>query len=49
MADDEPARLAEDVRRGQGSSAISRDEFQRRFEARFHDPAFEASPPSATG
>jgi hypothetical protein len=41
MADDEP-RLAEDVRRGEGSSAISRDEFQRRFEARFHDPAFEA-------
>jgi multimeric flavodoxin WrbA len=32
-----------DVRTGQGSVALSRDEFRERFRARFHDPAFDAA------
>jgi multimeric flavodoxin WrbA len=32
------------VRKGQGSTKISRDEFSRRWRARFYDPAFAALP-----
>ena len=31
-----------DVRKGQGDVALSREEFERRFRARFNDPAFDA-------
>src|SRR5262245_6941216 len=30
------------VRKGQGNVKISREEFERRFKARFYDPAFDA-------
>ena len=33
---------AEDVRLGQGSTALDRETFQERFDARFQDPAFDA-------
>jgi len=32
-----------DVRKGQGSTKLTRDEFRRRFRDRFYDPAFEAA------
>jgi multimeric flavodoxin WrbA len=38
-------RVKPDVRKGQGSVALSHAEFQARFDARFYDPAFEAVRP----
>ena len=37
MTDETPV-----VRKGQGDVALSREEFERRFRERFHDPAFDA-------
>jgi multimeric flavodoxin WrbA len=35
-----------DVRKGQGSVALSREEFERRIRSRFYDPAFEQIEPA---
>ena len=31
------------VREGQGSTKLSREEFERRYQEQFHDPAFDAA------
>src|SRR3954465_10254144 len=37
----DPTPATPKVRKGQGDTTLSREEFGRRFRARFHDPAFD--------
>ena len=43
MTDHPKAESAPSVRTGQGSTKLSREEFERRYKARFYDPAFDAA------